>query len=88
MTTGTVTVINKTGLHARPANVFVKAAVLHKGCEVSMKKDGKLYNCKSIVSVLSASVKCGTAIELIANGDGEAQAINDLTAAIQAGLGE
>jgi phosphocarrier protein len=88
MTSENVTVINKTGLHARPANVFVKTAARHNGCEISIKKDGKLYNCKSIVSVLSASVKCGTAIELIANGDGEEQAIRDLKAAVQDGLGE
>ena len=61
-----VTVMNASGLHARPANAFVKEAVRHAGCNILIKKDGKTYMGKSIVSVLSACVKCGTEIELVA----------------------
>ena len=62
-----VTVMNASGLHARPANAFVKEAVRHAGCNILIKKDGKTYMGKSIVSVLSACVKCGTEIELVAD---------------------
>ena len=36
-----VTVMNASGLHARPANAFVKEAVRHAGCNILIKKDGK-----------------------------------------------
>ena len=47
-----VTVMNASGLHARPANAFVKEAVRHAGCNILIKKDGKTYMGKSIVSAL------------------------------------
>jgi phosphocarrier protein len=84
----TVTVINKTGLHARPANTFVKEVIRHKNCNVSIRKDGKLYNAKSIVSVLLACVKCGDEIDLVVDGESEQQTLADLIASIQSGLGE
>ena len=43
---------------------------------------------KSIVSVLSACVKCGTEIELVADGNDEAQALQDMASAVNSGLGE
>lgn len=83
-----VTVMNASGLHARPANAFVKEAVRHVGCNILIKKDGKTYMGKSIVSVLSACVKCGTEIELVADGNDEAQALQDMVSAVNSGLGE
>ena len=53
-----------------------------------IKKDGKTYMGKSIVSVLSACVKCGTEIELVADGNDEAQALQDMVSAVNSGLGE
>lgn len=72
------TVMNATGLHARPANAFVKEAVRHAGCNILIRKDGKTYMGKSIVSVLSACVKCGTEIKLVADGTDEAQTLQDM----------
>ena len=80
-----VTVMNASGLHARPANAFVKEAVRHAGCNILIKKDGKTYMGKS---VLSACVKCGTEIELVADGNDEAQALQDMVSAVNSGLGE
>ena len=72
------TVMNATGLHARAASAFVKEAVRHAGCNILIRKDGKTYMGKSIVSVLSACVKCGTEIELVADGTDEAQTLQDM----------
>lgn len=83
-----VTVKNASGLHARPANAFVKEAMRHTGCNILLKKDGKTYMGKSIVSVLSACVKCGMAVELVADGENEEQTLQDMVAAVEAGLGE
>lgn len=84
----TVKIVNETGLHARPANVFVKEAISHKGCAISIQKDGRQFNGKSIVSVLSACVKCGNEIKIVADGEGEEEALRDMVAAVNSGLGE
>ena len=88
MVSATVTVTNSSGLHARPANVFVKEALLNSGCSISINKDGKSYNGKSIVSVLSACIKCGTQIEISVEGDGEQQVLENLVTLIETGLNE
>ena len=51
-----VNVHNEAGLHARPANVFVKTAAQFP-CNVRISKGGKLFNGKSMVSVLSEGRK-------------------------------
>ena len=47
-----VTLVNEIGLHARPASIFIREAVKH-GCDINVEKDGRVYNAKSIMSVLS-----------------------------------
>lgn len=82
-----VTVINKTGLHARPANAFVRIALQYP-CAVTIEKNGRRFNGKSIVSVLSACVKAGDEILLEADGPQETEALAALTAGVREGLGE
>lgn len=83
-----VTVKNASGLHARPANVFVKEAIRHAGCNILFKKDGRTFISKSLITVLSACIKCGTEIELIADGVNEEEALRAMVAAVESGLGE
>ena len=82
-----VNVHNEAGLHARPANVFVKTAAQFS-CNVRISKDGKLFNGKSMVSVLSACVKCDTMIEVICDGEREEEALAAIVQAVESGLGE
>lgn len=82
-----VTIINKTGIHARPANLFVKTA-LSFDSDVCIKKDEKKYSGKSIISVMSAGMKFGDEIELITDGSDEQAAISRLTEIVETGLGE
>lgn len=82
-----VHVWNKTGLHARPANEFVKTAAQFP-CQVTLSKAGKRYNGKSIVSVLSACIKCGTVIEIACEGEREEEALHSMVQAVESGLGE
>ena len=87
MTSKRVTIQNELGLHARPANVFVKEANRYRS-RVRLIYQGREYNAKSIVSVLKACVKTGCEIEVQAEGEDEAAAVAGLTAAVAAGLGE
>ena len=82
-----VTVCNITGLHLRPAGVLCETAARFES-NVSFFFDGVPVNVKSVLSVLAACVKKGDEIELICDGEDEAEAMKALVEAIQSGLGE
>ena len=82
-----VCVKNPAGLHARPANVFVKTAAQYP-CKVIIQKGERSFNGKSIVSVLSACVKCGTSITIVCDGEQEKEALQAIVDAVKNGLGE
>jgi len=87
MVKGTVTITNKSGLHARPASVFVKETLKYKSA-ISIVINGKEYNAKSILGVLAACAKTGTEIEIICNGEDEEEALKGMIAIVESGLGE
>jgi phosphotransferase system HPr (HPr) family protein len=82
-----VTIINKVGLHARPAAVLVKTAS-EFACEVMLVKDGKTFNAKSILAIMSAGIKQNDTILVRANGDREAQALEVVISLVESGFGE
>ena len=82
-----VTVKNKTGLHARPAALFVQTANRFKS-EVFIEKEGKKVNAKSIMGVMSLAVSQGTPIIVSAQGEDEKEAVNKLVELIESKFGE
>lgn len=82
-----VVIVNKIGLHARPAALLVKIADSFK-CDVMLVKNDQEFNAKSIFSVMSAGIKEGDAISVRANGEGEEEALAEVIALIKAGFGE
>jgi phosphocarrier protein len=66
-TTKTLKVINRFGLHARPAAMVVEAASRFD-CEVTLTKDGMSANGKSIMSVMLLAAEPGSEVELVAEG--------------------
>jgi len=83
----TVTVKNKTGLHARPAELFVQAANKFKS-EIFIEKEGKKVNAKSIMGVMSLAVSQGTQITISAEGEDEKEAVEKLVELIESKFGE
>lgn len=69
---------NKTGLHARPASLFVKIAN-NFNADINMFFNDKKYNAKSIISVLSAGVGNDGKIKISAAGLDESVAIETIT---------
>ena len=82
-----VTITNPTGLHLRPAGIFCNTASSFK-CKVTFEYDNTTANAKSVLSVLGACIKKGDEIELICDGEDEANALQTLVKAIENGLGE
>jgi len=81
-----IIVTNETGLHARPANVFVKEAVKYVST-INVVKEGKIFNAKSIMSVLSMEAEKGSKLEIIADGEDETEAIICLQKVIESFVG-
>ena len=67
----------KTGLHARPAALFVQEANRYSS-DIFIQKEDKKVNAKSIMGIMSLAINSGAEITIIAEGKDEEQALNKL----------
>jgi phosphocarrier protein HPr len=82
----TVAIGSDSGLHARPAALFVKAAAA-VGVPVTIRVgDGKAVPARSMLSVLALGAKKGTEVTLEAEGDEAAAAVDELAALLARNL--
>ena len=72
-----VLVKNATGLHARPATLLVKKASSFKS-DVQIEFNGKKANVKSLIGVLSLGVTKDALVKVIASGDDETLAVEEI----------
>lgn len=84
----TIVVHNASGLHARPAAVFVKTAKSFSGTSIEISKDGVTRDAKSILGVITLAVTKGTTITIRTSGEEADAALKALVDAIESGLGE
>ena len=77
-----VLVSNGTGLHARPATLLVKKASGFKS-DVSIEYNGKKANVKSLIGVLSLAVTKDSTIKVVASGDDETLAVEEIAKLIE-----
>ena len=87
MTEATTTIENKTGIHARPASVFVQKASSFKS-KVQIKAKGKTVYAKSILMIMSMGLTKGTEITLVADGPDEKEAVAALKKLVDDKFGE
>ena len=87
MPEATVNLRNATGLHARPAKIFSRAAA-EFAADVSVEKDGRRVNAKSVLSLLTLDCHQGDEILISVEGDDAASTLAELVALVEAGLGE
>lgn len=82
-----VKVVNKSGLHARPAGELVKVA---SNCtsDVVIRVGEKSINPKSILTVMSAAIRCGTELVVECSGENEEEDLKLIVDVITNGLGE
>lgn len=80
-----LTIINETGLHARPANQFVQTAKSFSA-DVSVKKGDNTVDAKSILGILTLGAGKGSEITIKADGKDEAEAIKALSELINKGF--
>lgn len=82
-----IIVENKTGIHARPAAVFVKTAASFKA-NITISKDGRTGNAKSMINILSLGLTKGSSITISAEGEDEKAAVDTLIKLVESKFGE
>jgi len=83
----TVRLLNKVGLHARPAAMFVQAANGFKS-EIKVEKKGKEVDAKSILGILSLAAEYNDEVMIKANGEDAEDAIRKLVDLVNSKFGE
>ncbi len=83
----TVTIVNKVGLHARPAAQIVKLASRFKS-DITLTRDDLEVNGKSIMGVMMLAAERGTPLLLRAEGPDAEPALDALAQLIADGFGE
>jgi phosphocarrier protein HPr len=82
-----VKIINKLGIHARPAAEIVKTAGKFKS-SITIVRDDLEVNAKSIMGVMMLAAECGATIVLRAAGDDAEPALDALSNVIANKFGE
>jgi len=70
-------VLNKLGIHARPAAMFVKTANRFS-CEIFVEKDGEKVNGKSIMGLMMLAAGPGSKLTVHAQGHDAPQALSEI----------
>ena len=82
-----VTIINKLGMHARPAASLVQTVLQFKS-DVHLDLDGNRVNAKSIMGLLTLAAAYGTVITVVCEGEDAQEAMDAVRGLIEAGFGE
>jgi phosphotransferase system HPr (HPr) family protein len=77
-----VTIVNKTGIHARPADLLIKLCIKFKS-KIEIIKDEKVANAKSILNILALGLNQGTKIVIRVEGEDEVVALESIVDYIQ-----
>jgi len=78
---------NKTGLHARPAALFVQTSNSYKS-SINVCCNERIVDAKSILSVLTLGAEMGMEIVIETNGSDETEALQALAKLIENKFGE
>ena len=87
MITRDVTIKNSVGLHARPATFFIQKANSFKS-SLSVEREDRRVNAKSLLGILSLGIVGGTTIRIIADGSDEQLAVDGLVKLVESGFAE
>jgi phosphocarrier protein len=77
-----VTLLNKLGLHVRPAAQFTKIASQFKA-DIFLTKDGMRVNAKSIMGVMMLAANKGAVLTIECDGNDEQELMNKLIELIE-----
>ena len=77
MTERQVTIINRAGMHLRPAGVLVKA-IKDFNSNIYFEKGSTRINAKSVMGIVTLAAGYGTELRIIAEGEDEKEAVETI----------
>ena len=82
-----LTIMNRLGLHARPAAMFVRIASRHRA-EIWVSKEGEEVNGKSIMGLMMLAAGQGSKLRIRCDGPDADKALEELEELIKSGFNE
>lgn len=82
-----IPIVNRLGLHARPAAMFVRIASRHR-CEVWVAKEGEEVNGKSIMGLMMLAAGQGSKLQIRCEGVDADKALEELEELIKSRFNE
>jgi phosphocarrier protein HPr len=79
------TILDKEGIHARPAGILVKTASMF-GSKITAENKGREVDMKGIFGVMSLAAKYGEKITVRAEGSDEDEAIEEIKRVLKENL--
>ena len=73
--------LNKYGMHVRPAGLFAKVASRFNA-DVDVEKDGTVVSGKSIMALMTLEAVCGTSLRVTATGPQAHEVLDELAGLI------
>ena len=70
-------ILNKYGIHARPAAIFVKTASQYES-DIIIEKDGNKVSGKSIMGLMTLEASCGTVLKVTVEGIDAEELLSEL----------
>jgi len=77
-----LTLLNKYGMHVRPAGLFAKVASRYKA-DVKVEKDGNVVSGKSIMALMTLEAVCGSTLKVTATGPEASVVLDELEALVK-----
>ena len=74
--------LNRYGMHVRPAGLFAKVASRFDA-DIDVEKDGNVVSGKSIMALMTLEAVCGTTLKVSASGTQAKEALDELEALVQ-----
>lgn len=74
--------LNKYGMHVRPAGLFAKTASRYDA-DVMVEKDGTEVSGKSIMALMTLEATCGSVLKVTATGPQAAEVLDELEALVK-----
>jgi phosphocarrier protein HPr len=87
VTSRTVKVLNTTGLHARPAGMFIETANRFRSA-IRVAKGDREVDGKSVLGLMLLEITAGVELTITAEGEDEEQAVSALAELVAGRFGE
>ena len=74
--------LNRYGMHVRPAGLFAKVASRYDA-DVTVEKDGNVVSGKSIMALMTLEAVCGTVLKVSASGPQAKEVLDELSGLVE-----